>query len=448
MNTEHRFSRIAGTVAMALLPFATAAASAAAAAQTPAMAMIVPDSSVLRPQDRGVRAHTNFQILLPAAMATLASRARPAALNPDTAGLPLNETPASLGCIYHLTTFHPGCLPNKVRELPSGGSKLIVIVDAYYYPTAMKDLAIFSNHFGLVPVTPANFQVVFADGHQPAQDHTGGWEGEEALDIEMAHAMAPSAKIVLMEAKSAGYLDLLAGVAAAAKLVAAAGGGEVSMSWGGTEFAAEVLYEKNFAAPGVVFLAASGDGPGTSFPSVMANVVSVGGTQVWRGSNNAVYQFQGANAFGGGPSEFVRRPAYQDGIASIVGPSRGSPDVAAYFCGNTLDYATGESALCAAGAWVFDSTPVRALGVQGWLMVAGTSVATPIVAGIVNNAGRFATSSALELTTIYTAPAADRAFADIVTYGCEIAPTLDYVPAVKGWDICTGVGAPIGLLDK
>ncbi|HTV15478.1 MAG TPA: hypothetical protein VME68_12235, partial [Acidobacteriaceae bacterium] len=106
------------------------------------------------------------------------------------------ETPASLGCIYALNATTAGCNPNTVTASPVGGSKAIAIVDAYDDPFAGPDLAYFSSQFG-ISFNPSQLQVVYEDGIEPTVDTTGGWEMEESLDIEYAHAMAPSATIYL-----------------------------------------------------------------------------------------------------------------------------------------------------------------------------------------------------------------------------------------------------------
>ncbi|MGA8231527.1 MAG: hypothetical protein WB795_08605, partial [Candidatus Acidiferrales bacterium] len=140
----------------------------------------------------------------------------------------------------------PGCNPNNTTENPTGGGNAIAVVDAYDYPTAASDLSTFSAQFGL---PAANFTVVYASGTRPSPDPTGGWELEEALDIEWSHAIAPKAKIFLVEAASNSNTDLLTGVAVASKLVAENGGGEVSMSWGEGEFSGETAYDNNFTKP-------------------------------------------------------------------------------------------------------------------------------------------------------------------------------------------------------
>jgi subtilase family serine protease len=159
----------------------------------------------------------------------------------------------------------PGCNPNETTENPNvnRGGGAIALVDAFDDPTAATDLATFSEQFGL---PAANFTVVFAKGTRPGTDPTGGFEIEESLDIEWAHAMAPKAKIFLVEAPNNSLANLFAAAQLAAQIVAANGGGEVSMSFGSGEFTQETLFDADFTLPGVVFLASSGDSPGVEYP--------------------------------------------------------------------------------------------------------------------------------------------------------------------------------------
>jgi subtilase family serine protease len=317
-------------------------------------------------------------------------------------------------------------------------------VDAYDDPNAYTDLAAFSSQFGVEPINPTTFQVVYApsggatpgsctgSATEPPVDPTGGWEVEESLDIEWAHAMAPGATLYLVEAQSNFYTDLLCAVTVASNLVQAAGGGEVSMSWGGGEFSGEITYDPVFTTHGVVYFAAAGDSPGVIWPSASPNVVSVGGTTL---STNAVTgSFIGENVWqdgGGGPSAYESRPSYQNGIRSIVGAYRGTPDVAA----DANPYT---------GVWVLDNFLVPDFGstycgsTPCWLTVGGTSVATPMWAGIVNAAGSFSATTNAELTKLYGEnPFAD--FNDITLGSC--GPYLGYF-ASAGWDFCSGLGSP------
>lgn len=132
-------------------------------------AVLIPASSVEHPEDVGLRAHTNHLIKFEG--------------KPGGGSSPSGETPASLRLVY---------------KLPStGGSGVIAIVDAYDYPTAEKDLNVFSSQFGLPACTTANgcFKKVYASGSAPRANC--GWAQEAALDIEWAHAMAPTQRLFL-----------------------------------------------------------------------------------------------------------------------------------------------------------------------------------------------------------------------------------------------------------
>ena len=399
----------------------------------------IPASSVARPGDAGVRAHTNIRLLsFPGEFSEA----------PQTAGPPYSgyfyEDPASLACIYNLVTPVGGCNENVVTQNPLGGSRAIAIVDAYDDPNAFTDLQSFSTQFGVAAINPHSFKVVYAPtggatpgsctgpATEPAVDPTGGWEIEESLDIEYSHSMAPWAKLYLVEAQSESYADLLCAETVASKLVAKEGGGEVSNSWGGGEFAAETTLDSVFTTRGVVYFASAGDSPGPIYPSVSPNVVSVGGTTLT--TNPYTGSFELENTWqdgGGGSSAYESRPAYQDGIQSIVGSQRGSPDISAVANPNT-------------GVWVLDNFLVPDLGNETgcdgtpcWYIVGGTSVASPVIAGIVNAAGSFAGSSSDELTRLYKDRSAD--FNDI-TYG-NCGPYIGFF-AAPGWDFCSGLGSP------
>jgi kumamolisin len=287
----------------------------------------------------------------------------------------------------------------------------------------MADLTYYSRQFGLPLPTSSSFQTVFASGRQPARNL--GWELEAALDIEMAHTMAPNAKIYLVEAASNSIYDLLAAVDKAAQLVAAAGGGEVSMSWGTGEFGYEGYFNSHFQKNGVVFFASTGDAPGVWWPSASANVVAVGGTSLARNLSSFAFLYHATWAeAGGGSSSVVPIPAYQSSIAGLAGANRAVPDISA-----VADPATG--------VWVFDS------GNGGWFSVGGTSVASPLIAGIVNSSGHFYASSAAQLAQIYQMSASNPATYAAATTG-YCGPQAAF-KADPGWNFCVGVGSPQSL---
>jgi subtilase family serine protease len=311
-----------------------------------------------------------------------------------------------------------GCNPHSVTAVPIGGSGAIAIVDAYDNPGAARDLARFSRQFRL---PPARFQVVFATGSRPFNDP--GWEIEESLDVQWAHAMAPNAKLYLVEASSNSFQDLLAAETVAASIVANDGGGIVSNSWGGSEFANETAYDSFFSYPGVVYLASTGDGPGVIYPSSSPNVIAVGGTTLSRSVNSGAYIFESAwNSTGGGLSQYESVPAFQKGVTNVVGTQRGVPDVAAEADPNS-------------GIWVFDG------GNGGWYIVGGTSASSPIWAGIISAAGNNSGSSVAELTTIYKNRGNKQHFNDVKSGVC--GPWNGNL-AQAGYDLCTGVGSPVG----
>ena len=324
-----------------------------------------------------------------------------------------------------------GCNPQKLTTVATGGSRAIAVVDAYDFPTATADLGSYSAAYGLPAVTPANFSVVYASGTQPIADPTGGWELEAALDIEMAHALAPGAQVILVEAASDSYNDLFAAEQVAANLVAAAGGGEVSNSWSGGEFSGEMQVAPAFSGKNVVFFASSGDTSGTGVPSSLPNVISVGGTTINRdATGNFINQSTWAST-GGGLSPFVATPTFQQPLSNVVGVTRGTPDVSLV-------------ANPASGVWVHDTTPYNG-EMLNWIVVGGTSVASPAVAALVNNAGKFRASTAAELRVMYAYRAWHVAYTDIVDGGCPNAATG---AASVGYDLCTGIGTPLGRIGK
>jgi len=379
--------------------------------------VFIPASSVERPEDVGLRMHTNYFMRFPD------PAVRPEAPPPGTTV----ETPGSIACIYGLVAATAGCPVATATTVPTGGADTIVIVDAYDDPSALADLKTFSTQFGL----PApSFAKVYASGKKPANACTSGWEGEEALDIQWAHAMAPKAKIVLMEAASDSGADLFAAVLAANAYIAgtSSGKGEVSMSWGSSEYSLEGLNDPLMTAPFVVYFASSGDSAGVSYPSASPMVVSAGGTRIMRNSSGNYTKQVGTttcgSGCGGGISAYEGRPTYQDPVKSVVGAFRGTPDLASDSSADSP-------------VWVYDSSCYNS-----WLSVWGTSVASPTLAGVINRAGSFKGATDLELTEIYNNRTNVANYTDITTGSCATHS------AKAGYDLCTGVGVVKGYGKK
>jgi kumamolisin len=368
--------------------------------------VLVPDSTVEHPTDVGLRAHTNHLI-------RVAPDAGPRFVGTSPAG----ETPLSIRSAYNLGT-----------TVNSGGARVIAIVDAFHYATAENDLGVFSSKFGLPACTTANgcFKVVFASGTQPRKNC--GWAQEAALDIEWAHAMAPNAKIVLVEAASNSFANLFAAVDVATSVVANGGGGEVSMSWGGSEFSGEASNDSHFQNTGMVYFASSGDtGGATIYPSASPYVVAAGGTTIHRDALGNFFSETGWSGSGGGPSTYETKLAYQNNVAGTDPTQRSIPDFSFDADPNS-------------GVSVYDSTSCQ--GNSGWLVFGGTSVSSPSLAGIVNSAGGFASSSVAELNTIYSNYTNNNDYRDI------LSGTAGSFTASLGWDFATGVGSDLGYMGK
>ena len=364
--------------------------------------VLIPGSSIENPGDQGKNSHTNHVI--------------------HFSGKPQGATPSGFSPSQLATAYGLG------TSMILGSRRTIAIVDAYDYPTAENDLNVFSSQWGLPPCTTKNgcFKLVYATGKQPKANC--GWAQEAALDIEWAHAMAPGAKIVLVEAASNSNADLFAAVDIATQAVVAGGDGVVSMSWGGSESSSETLYETHFnGSANVIYFAASGDTGGKMiYPGTSPYVVSAGGTSLKLNSNNQILSETGWSGSGGGTSPYFHRPDYQNSISSIVGTQRGVPDFSF-----VADPYTGVS--------VYDST--RCTGMQGWMVFGGTSVSSPSLAGIVTAASP-ASSTTSELGNIYSGLGNANDFNDITS------GTAGQYSATKGWDFVTGVGSNNGLLGK
>lgn len=408
------FMSLAGAVLLAAILFVPFASAQEIRNVGPTGYVFVPASSIEHPEDIGVRAHTNTQIFVP--------NVRHDFNQPPA----FAETPASLACVYQLTTQVSGCPIHGTTQNPSGGWGAVAIVDAFDNPDAEADLAAYSTQFGLPVCSKANgcFSQVYARGSQPQND-PGGWSLEEALDIEMAHAFAPNAKIILVEAQDNSFTELYFAEDLAGQLVQQAGGGSVTNSWSGGEYSSETSDDSHFKVKGVVYFASTGDGGAPAgYPSTSPFVVAAGGTSVNRSGGNFTSE-SGWNGSGGGPSAYEPRPSYQDLIQTIVGSARGTPDFSADANPNT-------------GPAMYDAD-----GGYLWLQIGGTSVSSPMLAGIVNADGYKAKSTTLELGGVY--PYAKKHYAK--RWRDEITGNNGHA-CTTGWDFVTGIGSPLTVIGK
>jgi subtilase family serine protease len=310
------------------------------------------------------------------------------------------------------------------RFAGNGAGETIAIVDAFSDPTIFPDLRTFDAAYGLSNRDATGgftLSVATPDGVPPAN---GDWGGEMSLDVEWAHAVAPGAHILLVEAASDSVSDLLDAINYAREQTGVV---TVSMSWGGTDSPFDGTQDAYLTTPrrhyggdslrgGITFVTSSGDaGAGTAWPASSPNAIAVGGTTL---NVDARGDYEGESAWsgsGGGSSRFEGTNA---------------PDVAYNADPNT-------------GYAVYDSTP-DSQGNVGWQVVAGTSAGAPqwaALLAIVDQGRALHGVGALDgpsqtIPAIYnTIPHSD--FHDITTGNNGL------YSAGPGYDLVTGWGSPI-----
>jgi subtilase family serine protease len=325
--------------------------------------------------------------------------------------VPSGYGPANLVSAYHLKT---------VTTSPG----TIAVVDAYDYASAEADLAKYRAQYGLPACTSASgcFKKVNQSGAAsplPAKPPTGDdWTVEAALDLDMASAACPTCKLILVEAND----DHSAGLFVAQNGAASLKPSVISNSWGGGEPPTVAAYEPYFNHAGIAIFVASGDSGydasdnAPSYPSTSAYVTAVGGTTLTKTTATSRGWTEAAWSDGGSScSNAVAKPSYQTSAACS---KRAASDVSAVANPST-------------GVAVYNSS-------YGWIVVGGTSAASPLVAGIYTLYGLGNTAPSWAY-----AHAAD--FND-VTSGTNGSCTTAMCKAGSGWDGPTGIGTPNGAV--
>jgi subtilase family serine protease len=353
-------------------------------------------------------ANANYHAVCPAAVfgtarchANVVTDARG---NPAATTSPTGLSPATVKTAYSFPT-----------SSTAGAGKTIAIVDAYDDPTAESDLGVFSSQFGLPACTTANlcFKKVNQTGGSALPRKDSGWALEISLDVQWAHAIAPGAHILLVEASSNSFANLLA-----AEDYAKAHAQYVSNSWGASEFSGENSYDSHFSQSGVSFFVSSGDaGLPAEYPSASPNVVSVGGTTLHFSGGNFSSE-TGWSGSGGGCSAYENATSAQSGFSQYgqvsCGGKRATPDV-------SLD------ADPASGVSVYDTT--RYQGQMGWFKVGGTSASSPMWAARSAVAGAVVNSAYV--------------YGNSITYR-DITSGNNGANALVGFDLVTGRGSWTG----
>jgi subtilase family serine protease len=252
----------------------------------------------------------------------------------------------------------------------AGAGQTIAIVDAFDNPNIAADIAMFDAYWDLPPCGSGCFtQVDQAGGSNYPAVAPLNWSVEIALDVEWAHAMAPDAHILLVEADSNSLENLLL-----AEQYAGSHARYVSNSWGFREFSGETADPGVFTDPGVSYFAAVSDSAGeTQYPATDPNVLAVGGNELT--SSAPVPWTRG----GGGCSAYEEASLTEEPASSQAGCSgrRSTPDVSAD----------------AVGIPVYDVA-------AGWLSTGGTSFATVLWAAAAADSGEVVTNQSVSSGSI------------------------------------------------
>ncbi len=322
--------------------------------------------------------------------------------------------------------------------IPAGGGtgQTVAVVEGFGYREAEKDLARYRAHYRLPPCTSKTgcLTIVNSKGVAPHYPAANGWELEDALDLDMASAACPECHIVQVDAEGEGWDQLGRAVNRAATLGAVA----ISNSYGLPEETCEaqcVSAAPDFDHPGVLVTVASGDsgwdnsyegGTSPSYPADQADVVAVGGTALRhstakRGWSETVWGEPGIGLGSGSGCTLQPKPSWQHDTG----------------CAGRTDNDVAAVGACATPVSVYDSDE------GGWADVCGTSVSSPLVAGIEAHATAYARS--LQGQAFYepgallfpvTAGSNGRC-ATAVRYLCHGEP---------GYDAPSGNGTPDGAL--
>jgi subtilase family serine protease len=309
----------------------------------------------------------------------------------------------------------------KLPTYSGGKGQTVAIVDAYDDPSAEADLAVYRAQYSLPACTSANgcFRKVNQNGSAgsyPAKN--ASWAQEESLDVDMVSATCPNCKIVLVEANSVytSQLDI------AANTAVRLGADVVTNSYGGSE---NGPFDAAYDHPGHIIIASAGDQSyGAQQPCSFASVVCAGGTSLRPASNARGWEETAWRGSGSGCSAYVAKPSWQH---DMLCKKRSEADVSADGDPNT-------------GVAVYDSIPYQ--GYKGWLVFGGTSVSSPLLAGVFALARN---SHSVNAAAGIWAHGHTAAFNDVVKGSNGSCAIFYLCHAGKGYDGPTGWGTPHGI---
>lgn len=306
----------------------------------------------------------------------------------------------------------------KLAGLSSSG-RTVAIVDAYGYPKAEQDLAVYRSQWGLSPCTTANgcLRIIDQNGGTNYPRYDNGWAQEQALDLDAVSAACPDCKILLVQASSNSIANLGKAVNRAASQ---AGVVAISNSYGGGDLS-DASYGAPYNHSGIAVTASTGDNgyQGGSFPASSHYVTAVGGTSLVKAANTRGWSESAWNGAGSGCTTLNTAPTGQT-FAMTNCSGRAIADVSADADPNT-------------GLAVYAPSTRNS---SGWAQYGGTSLSSPIVASVYALSGNTAGYA-------NTIPYAHASSLFDVTSGSN-GTCASWCSAKTGWDGPTGLGTPNG----
>ncbi|MGB8346324.1 MAG: S53 family peptidase [Ktedonobacteraceae bacterium] len=343
----------------------------------------------------------------------------------------------------------------------TGAGQTVVDIVSYGSPTLQQDMQVFDQQFNLPPV---NLQILSPLGTVPFDPNNKdmvGWASETDLDVQIIHAIAPGAKIIVMTSpvdEVEGTSGLPQFLQLEQQVASQHLGNIVSQSWGASEVTLnnsngrqevaqwDAFYKQATTQDGITFFSSSGDNGATDYRDLQASklspnattsfapddpwVTATGGTSLIRQGNST--SEVAWNQSGGGFSQFFSEPSYQQTLPtsdqSLIKGRRGVPDVSA------------------------DANPLTGLAFYEdgtWGLAGGTSAAAPLWAGLMAIADQMAGKGLGFINpTLYKLALSNRYaldFHDITSGNNSVNSQGVNVPgyaAVRGWDPVTGLGSP------
>ena len=348
-----------------------------------------------------------------------------------------------------------------IQQGLNGHGQTVVVIDSFGSPTLQQDVDVFDQQFDLPPITIQVISPLKEPVYDPQNDREG-WAGETTLDVEMIHAIAPGAGIVVLTspvAETEGTIGLPEFLQLEEDAVNQHLGSIISQSWGASEVTLrdsagqqeiqhwDTFFHQATMLKGITFFTGSGDNgatdyadlagqklsstPTTSFPSDDPWVTSVGGTSL-RHIGTSIME-SAWHLSGGGFSSFFATPSYQQTLPFVVRTQlanrRGVPDVAG------------------------DADPATAMAIYFngvWDQIGGTSASAPFWAAIMAIANQMAGHPLGFINpALYKLAMSDKYTQDFndITVGNNSVNNgqvdVTGYDAVKGWDPITGLGTPI-----